>query len=182
LRCSAGNRQSSGKTRQWQGAQSSRQDSSRQLVSLTVSSFPHPLPRELQNTFSATAKACIQISKMVSRAQTDDIYGVATDESGEMLDENVQVRRASVKNTVLQQNYSRLGQCPRTAMRARFETRYSLVNCAFWRSSLANGVRAALRETPPRLFTHTLSLLLHSLRSCRERCSRSWMLFATRSC
>ena len=35
-------------------------------------------------------EACKQINRIVQRAQTDDLYGVALDQDGQQLDENVQ--------------------------------------------------------------------------------------------
>jgi fructose-1,6-bisphosphatase I len=57
---------------------------------LEVQCWKSPELRKLQAVFSATAKACIQISNMVSRAQTDDMYGEAVDKDGNILVENVQ--------------------------------------------------------------------------------------------
>ena len=46
--------------------------------------------RDLEVVLQAVAGACKQINRIVQRAQTDDIYGVACDASGAPLQENVQ--------------------------------------------------------------------------------------------
>ena len=58
---------------------------------LEIECWSQPELRTLEPVLSSVAAACIQISKMVSRAQTDDIYGLAVDKStGEELAANVQ--------------------------------------------------------------------------------------------
>ncbi|GMH52724.1 hypothetical protein TrRE_jg4468, partial [Triparma retinervis] len=57
---------------------------------LEVECWSNPHLRGLEKVLSSCANACIQISKVVSRAATDDIYGVALDSSGNPLSENVQ--------------------------------------------------------------------------------------------
>lgn len=46
--------------------------------------------RDLEPVLQAIADACKQINRIVQRAQTDDIYGVAVDAKGQALDANVQ--------------------------------------------------------------------------------------------
>jgi len=46
--------------------------------------------RDLERVLIAVSDACRQISRIVSRAKTDDLYGVATNTDGSPLDENVQ--------------------------------------------------------------------------------------------
>jgi fructose-1,6-bisphosphatase I len=46
--------------------------------------------RGLEPTLQAIADACKQINRIVQRAQTDDLYGVAEDSDGNPLDPNVQ--------------------------------------------------------------------------------------------
>lgn len=46
--------------------------------------------RDLEPVLQAIANACKQINRIVQRAQTDDIYGVAVDAEGQALDANVQ--------------------------------------------------------------------------------------------
>ena len=46
--------------------------------------------RDLERVLLAVSDACRQISRIVSRAKTDDVYGVATNPDGTPLDENVQ--------------------------------------------------------------------------------------------
>ncbi|GMH50529.1 hypothetical protein TL16_g00799 [Triparma laevis f. inornata] len=57
---------------------------------LEVECWSQPELKDLQPVLSSVASACIQISKMVSRAQTDDIYGAAVNKEGETLDDNIQ--------------------------------------------------------------------------------------------
>lgn len=46
--------------------------------------------RDLEPVLRSVGEACKQINRIVQRAQTDDFYGVALDEEGKILDENVQ--------------------------------------------------------------------------------------------
>lgn len=46
--------------------------------------------RDLEPVLAAVAEACKQIARIVQRAQTDDIYGVAVNPDGSPLDSNVQ--------------------------------------------------------------------------------------------
>jgi fructose-1,6-bisphosphatase I len=46
--------------------------------------------RDLQPVLQATSDACKQINRIVQRAMTDDIYGVAVDAQGTPLDSNIQ--------------------------------------------------------------------------------------------
>jgi fructose-1,6-bisphosphatase I len=46
--------------------------------------------RDLQPVLQAVGDACKQISRIVQRAQTDDLYGAAVGADGQQLDENVQ--------------------------------------------------------------------------------------------
>jgi hypothetical protein len=46
--------------------------------------------RELESVFLAVAESCKQINRIVQRAQTDDLYGVALGKDGKPLDDNVQ--------------------------------------------------------------------------------------------
>ena len=57
---------------------------------LEVECWSQPELKALEPVLSSVATACVQISKMVSRAQTDDIYGAAMDSSGQILDSNIQ--------------------------------------------------------------------------------------------
>mmetsp|Transcript_18218 Transcript_18218/g.28373 ORF Transcript_18218/g.28373 Transcript_18218/m.28373 type:complete len:435 (-) Transcript_18218:1788-3092(-) len=57
---------------------------------LEVECWKQPKVRDLERVFLAVSDACRQISRIVARAQTDDLYGVATNADGSQLDENVQ--------------------------------------------------------------------------------------------
>lgn len=57
---------------------------------LEVECWKQPKVRDLERVLLAVSDACRQISRIVSRAQTDDLYGVATNADGSQLDENVQ--------------------------------------------------------------------------------------------
>jgi fructose-1,6-bisphosphatase I len=46
--------------------------------------------RGLEPVLQAVASACKQINRIVQRAQTDDVYGVAVDSAGNPLSDNVQ--------------------------------------------------------------------------------------------
>jgi Fructose-1-6-bisphosphatase, N-terminal domain len=46
--------------------------------------------RGLEPVLQAVSSACIQINRIVQRAQTDDVYGVAVDAEGNPLSDNVQ--------------------------------------------------------------------------------------------
>jgi hypothetical protein len=46
--------------------------------------------RELEPVLQAVAESCKQINRLVQRAQTDDLYGVALGKDGKPLDDNVQ--------------------------------------------------------------------------------------------
>lgn len=49
-----------------------------------------PNARDLELVLRSIGEACKQINRIVQRAQTDDLYGVAVGQDGEQLDENVQ--------------------------------------------------------------------------------------------
>lgn len=49
-----------------------------------------PSARDLEPVLQAIGEACKQINRIVQRAQTDDLYGVATDENGNPLEDNIQ--------------------------------------------------------------------------------------------
>jgi fructose-1,6-bisphosphatase I len=49
-----------------------------------------PSARDLEPVLRSIGEACRQINRIVQRAQTDDLYGVAVGQDGEQLDENVQ--------------------------------------------------------------------------------------------
>lgn len=57
---------------------------------LEIECWRHQEIRDLERVLLAVSDACKQISRIVSRAKTDDIYGVATNPDGSPLDENVQ--------------------------------------------------------------------------------------------
>jgi fructose-1,6-bisphosphatase I len=62
--------------------------------------------RELEPTLQAIADACKQINRIVQRAQTDDLYGVAVDKDGNPLEETnvqgeVQQKLDVVCNTIM---------------------------------------------------------------------------------
>ena len=46
--------------------------------------------RNLETVLASVGKACQQISRLIARAATDDIYGVATNPDGTPLEDNVQ--------------------------------------------------------------------------------------------
>lgn len=46
--------------------------------------------RELEPVLQAVAESCKQINRIIQRAQTDDLFGVATGKDGEQLEANVQ--------------------------------------------------------------------------------------------
>eukprot|EP00980_Cylindrotheca_fusiformis_P011283 scaffold2597_cov116-Cylindrotheca_fusiformis.AAC.11 len=46
--------------------------------------------RELEPVLQAVAESCKQINRIIQRAQTDDLFGVATGKHGEQLEANVQ--------------------------------------------------------------------------------------------
>jgi hypothetical protein len=73
--------------------------SSKQLRKKTLQTFPRyleiecwkqPSVRGLEPVLQAVAEACQQINRIVQRAQTDDVYGVAEDAAGNPLETNVQ--------------------------------------------------------------------------------------------
>lgn len=57
---------------------------------LEIECWKRPELRGLEPVLQAVAEACKQINRIVQRAQTDDVYGVALDASGNPLEENVQ--------------------------------------------------------------------------------------------
>ena len=58
---------------------------------LEIEAWKLPQLRELQPVLLSVAESCRQISRIVQRAQTDDMYGVAVDkDTGEQVGENVQ--------------------------------------------------------------------------------------------
>jgi len=57
---------------------------------LEVECWKKPDLRSLEPVLQAVAEACKQINRIVQRAQTDDVYGVAVDANGKPLEENVQ--------------------------------------------------------------------------------------------
>lgn len=57
---------------------------------LEVECWKFPNLRGLEPVLQAVAEACKQINRIVQRAQTDDVYGVAVDAQGRPLDDNVQ--------------------------------------------------------------------------------------------
>ena len=58
---------------------------------LEVECWKSPHVRSLESVLTSATRACAQISKMVQRAQTDDIYGAAVDKiTGKELEANVQ--------------------------------------------------------------------------------------------
>jgi len=72
---------------------------SKQLRKKTLTTFQRYLEiecwkrvevRELEPVLQSVSEACKQINRIVQRAQTDDVYGVALDASGNPLEENVQ--------------------------------------------------------------------------------------------
>ncbi|CAJ1932936.1 unnamed protein product [Cylindrotheca closterium] len=46
--------------------------------------------RDLEPVLQAVAESCKQINRIIQRAQTDDLFGAATDKDGAQLEENVQ--------------------------------------------------------------------------------------------
>jgi fructose-1,6-bisphosphatase I len=57
---------------------------------LEIECWKRPELRGLEPVLQAVAEACKQINRIVQRAQTDDVYGVAVDSAGNPLEENVQ--------------------------------------------------------------------------------------------
>jgi len=57
---------------------------------LEIECWRHTELRELEPVLKSVAESCKQISRIVQRAQTDDLYGVAVDADGRPLDDNVQ--------------------------------------------------------------------------------------------
>jgi fructose-1,6-bisphosphatase I len=57
---------------------------------LEIQCWKQPEFRELEPVLRAVAESCKQISRIVQRAQTDDLYGVALGPDGQPLDDNVQ--------------------------------------------------------------------------------------------
>ena len=58
---------------------------------LEIESWKRPEVRDLEPVLQAVAEACKQINRIVQRAQTDDIYGVAVGPDGKPLEEtNIQ--------------------------------------------------------------------------------------------
>ena len=57
---------------------------------LEIECWKRPDLRGLEPVLQAVAEACKQINRIVQRAQTDDVYGVALDSAGNPLEENVQ--------------------------------------------------------------------------------------------
>lgn len=57
---------------------------------LEIECWKRPELRGLEPVLQAVAEACKQINRIVQRAQTDDVYGVALDVEGNPLEENVQ--------------------------------------------------------------------------------------------
>lgn len=57
---------------------------------LEVECWKRPDLRGLESILQAVASACKQINRIVQRAQTDDVYGVALDAAGNPLSDNVQ--------------------------------------------------------------------------------------------
>lgn len=71
----------------------------KQMVKKKLQTFPRYLEvecwkrqdlRGLEPVLQAVASACKQINRIVQRAQTDDVYGVALDAAGNPLSDNVQ--------------------------------------------------------------------------------------------
>ncbi len=56
---------------------------------LEIECWKRPELRGLEPVLQAVAEACKQINRIVQRAQTDDVYGVAVDVAGNPLEENV---------------------------------------------------------------------------------------------
>ena len=57
---------------------------------LEIECWKRPELRELEPVLQAVADACKQINRIVQRAQTDDLYGVALGPDGKPLDDNIQ--------------------------------------------------------------------------------------------
>ena len=57
---------------------------------LEIECWKLPEFRELEPVLKAVAESCKQINRIVQRAQTDDLYGVAVGKDGKPLDDNVQ--------------------------------------------------------------------------------------------
>lgn len=57
---------------------------------LEIECWKLPELRDLEPVLKAVAESCKQINKIVQRAQTDDLYGVALGKDGKPLDDNVQ--------------------------------------------------------------------------------------------
>jgi len=57
---------------------------------LEIETWRQPEFRSLEPVLRSVADSCKQINKIVQRAQTDDLYGVALDVDGNPLDDNVQ--------------------------------------------------------------------------------------------
>lgn len=58
---------------------------------LEIESWKHPAEfKDLEPVLRSVAESCKQINKIVQRAQTDDLYGVAMGTDGKPLDQNVQ--------------------------------------------------------------------------------------------
>jgi fructose-1,6-bisphosphatase I len=57
---------------------------------LEVECWKQPNLRGLESVLQAVADACKQINRIVQRAQTDELYGVAVDADGNPLEENIQ--------------------------------------------------------------------------------------------
>jgi fructose-1,6-bisphosphatase I len=57
---------------------------------LEIECWKQPELRELEPVLKAVAESCKQINRIVQRAQTDDLYGVALGKDGKPLEDNVQ--------------------------------------------------------------------------------------------
>ena len=57
---------------------------------LEIESWRHTELRKLEPVLKSVAESCKQINRIVQRAQTDDLYGVAVDADGRPLDDNIQ--------------------------------------------------------------------------------------------
>jgi hypothetical protein len=57
---------------------------------LEIECWKQPELRELEPVLKAVAESCKQINRIVQRAQTDDMYGVAMGKDGLPLEDNVQ--------------------------------------------------------------------------------------------
>ena len=72
--------------------------------------------RDLQTVFTAVAESCKQISRIVQRAQTDDVYGVALDAAGNPLDGTnvqgeVQQKLDVLCNTIMMRAFCGSSKC-----------------------------------------------------------------------